>query len=61
MVAHMPSTTGQHHVGDDSHYLTIGKNSIACSIKISICESPTVSNQLLVMNSDRHPVLESEY
>ena len=26
MVAHMTSPTDQHHVGDDSHHLTSGKN-----------------------------------
>ena len=26
MVAHMTGPTGQHHVRDDSHYLTSGKN-----------------------------------
>lgn len=67
MVAQMTTPTGQHHVGDTSHYLTSGKNLIAYLIlnillkKLGFGESPYVSYQLLDVNSDGHHILQSKY
>ena len=67
MIVQMTTPTGQHLVVDENIYQTSDNNLIAylillpCRKKLAPGESPLVSDQLLVVNFDKHPVLENKY